>query len=221
MTNLIMICAEEANESIATIPIPSTTDWIMVVVTIIYVIATIFIFIANNKSAKASRAQVEKMTDQIIQSQEQYDETKRLNFMPFIMIERIENDRSDKPNVGFFLSERRDTYERELVITFQIHNIGNGSAKNIKIKRHGLNIVYDEDNFFVTGLFSNDKLNFSLTFTIPSTIEQNSVYMEFLYQDLLDNSYSQKVEFILSNLDGKPIYHGIINHSPIFVKGEQ
>ena len=42
----------------------SLSDWIMVGVTIVYVIATVCIFIANNKSAKAAEKQLQQMKKQ-------------------------------------------------------------------------------------------------------------------------------------------------------------
>lgn len=43
---------------------PTVTDWLMVVITLVYVIATIAICIANLKAAKASREQLEEMKRQ-------------------------------------------------------------------------------------------------------------------------------------------------------------
>ena len=50
---------------------------LMVIITFIYVIATVFIFIANNKSAKATREQLEE-------SKRQFKESQRLSVLPFI-----------------------------------------------------------------------------------------------------------------------------------------
>lgn len=44
--------------------VPTIADWLMVFVTIAYVIATVFIFRANNKSAKAAKQQLEEMKNQ-------------------------------------------------------------------------------------------------------------------------------------------------------------
>ena len=45
---------------------PTITDWLMVIITVIYVVATIFICIANLKSAKAAREQTEEMKKQFL-----------------------------------------------------------------------------------------------------------------------------------------------------------
>ena len=50
---------------------PTVTDWLMVGITLVYVVATIFICIFNGRSAKATR-------EQVAESQRQFDETKRL-----------------------------------------------------------------------------------------------------------------------------------------------
>lgn len=49
---------------------PSITDWLMVGITFVYVVATIFICVANVKSAKATR-------DQLSESKRQFDEENR------------------------------------------------------------------------------------------------------------------------------------------------
>lgn len=57
---------------------PTTTDWIMVVITGVYVLATIAICIANFNSAKAVR-------DQIAESQRQFQESNR----PYVTCEYL------------------------------------------------------------------------------------------------------------------------------------
>ncbi len=47
------------------------SDALMVIITFVYVIATIFIWRANNKSAKASKEQLEESKRQFDESQEQ------------------------------------------------------------------------------------------------------------------------------------------------------
>ena len=43
---------------------PTITDWLMVIITFIYVVATVFICVFNYKSAKASKDQLEEMKEQ-------------------------------------------------------------------------------------------------------------------------------------------------------------
>lgn len=65
MNNLLAIsectCSQVQNNSS-----PSITDWMMVAITVVYVIATIAICIANFKSAKATKQQLEEMWSVIL-----------------------------------------------------------------------------------------------------------------------------------------------------------
>ncbi len=54
---------------------PAITDWLMVGITSVYVIATTFICIFNARSDKVTR-------EQIAESKRQFEETKRLEYMP-------------------------------------------------------------------------------------------------------------------------------------------
>ena len=64
-------------------PQVSVTDWIMVGITAVYVIATIFISVANIRSAKATR-------EQLAESKRQYDDKRSLEVMPYIQVESID-----------------------------------------------------------------------------------------------------------------------------------
>ena len=55
------------------------TDWLMVVITCVYVVATIFIMIENRKSAKTS-------SQQLAESKLQFDESRRLQVLPYLQI---------------------------------------------------------------------------------------------------------------------------------------
>ena len=59
------------------------TDWLMVIITAVYVVATIFICIYNGKSAKAAR-------EQLAESQRQFNESNRPNMScQYILVNRL------------------------------------------------------------------------------------------------------------------------------------
>lgn len=64
---------------------PIITDWLMVIITGIYVIATIIICFANLRSAKATREQLSEM-------KREHDEDVRLNIMPYLEVNFNEFD---------------------------------------------------------------------------------------------------------------------------------
>ena len=76
---------------------------LMVIITAVYVVATIQICRANIKSAKASNAQVaaaKEQTDavkaQLDESKREYEETKRLEHMPYMQVSFGEWKTSDE-----------------------------------------------------------------------------------------------------------------------------
>jgi len=103
---------------------PTITDWLMVIITAIYVIATIAICWANIKSAKATR-------EQVAESKRQFEETRRLDTMPYFTFEHIKDETLDS-NIelavpitkGFSLFCRHSS-------TFRLRNIGSGTATTI------------------------------------------------------------------------------------------
>lgn len=71
---------------------PTITDWLMVVITAIYVVATIYISRANIKSADATR-------EQLVESKRQYEDKKRLEIMPYIQFEQTKDNANHELNL--------------------------------------------------------------------------------------------------------------------------
>lgn len=86
------------------------TEWLMVIITAVYVVATIVICVFNGKSAKAAKEQTETARQQIDEMIRQYNESNR----PFVII-RFEIIRSG-------------------LLCFVVENIGPVAAKDVKIK---------------------------------------------------------------------------------------
>ena len=76
---------------------PKITDWLMVVITAIYVVATIYISRANIKSADATR-------EQLVESKRQYEDKKRLEIMPYIQFEQTKDNANHELNLVLDLS---------------------------------------------------------------------------------------------------------------------
>lgn len=86
------------------------TDWLMVIITAVYVVATIMICIFNGKSAKAAKEQTETAKQQIDEMIRQYNESNR----PVVIV-RFEIIRSG-------------------LLCFVVENIGPVAATNVTIK---------------------------------------------------------------------------------------
>lgn len=86
------------------------TDWLMVIITAVYVVATIVICVFNGKSAKAAKEQTETAKQQINEMIRQYNESNR----PIVIV-RFEIIRSG-------------------LLCFVLENVGPVAAKDIKIR---------------------------------------------------------------------------------------
>ena len=104
-------------------------DWIeqysnslMVLITFIYVVATIEICRANIKSAEATKEQLEE-------SRSQFEEAKRLECMPFLQLE-IPTEQ-ERPLFEIELDLCSGNVSDTLYKIVKLKNLGNGSATNI------------------------------------------------------------------------------------------
>ena len=100
---------------------PTITDWLMVGITAVYVVATIFISCANIKSANATR-------DQLTESKRQYEDKKRLEIMPYIQFEQTKDNANHELNL---VLDSGDKLTGEYILLVRMKNIGNGTAKDI------------------------------------------------------------------------------------------
>ena len=109
---------------------PMITDWLMVGITLIYVIATIAIWFANHKSARATEKQ-------LVESKRQFDETKRLEHMPYMQVSFGEWITSDErgsylPNMWLDINRTADNHASSSGMSIDVTNIGLGLAVNLK-----------------------------------------------------------------------------------------
>lgn len=159
---------------------------LLVLVTAIYVIATIKICNANIESAEVTRSQVKASIDQ-------YEELKRLNAMPYLMCEQISS------SISF--QELRLCLSNEIAgipyaVQIKISNIGNGTAKDIHYTWTNFVESYDRGPFPVKAMVSKDEKCFDVIFLCPREAFDNAfASFDLEYKDLLENSYRQKIQF--------------------------
>lgn len=165
---------------------PTITDWLMVGITGIYVIATIFICVFNARSDKATR-------EQIVESKRQFEETKRLEYMPCF---EIHFDKMEAgPGKSIELTDKQTGVIHTLFTKYRIENISKGTAINIKCiirstikdtelltcpivpaqKERAINCCILADK----GYFTDNLLPFSVVIS---------------YDDIMNNHYEQNVE---------------------------
>lgn len=172
---------------------PTITDWLMVGITGIYVIATIIICIFNGRSAKATR-------DQISESKRQFEETQRLDNMP--CFELHFDNMEGGTGISIELTDKKTGIIHTLFTKYRIENISKGTAVNVKcivkstfkdVELITCPIVPAQKEKSINCLILADKgclIDNSLPFSVA-----------ILYEDIMSNHYEQiiELEFIEDN----------------------
>lgn len=196
---------------------PNITDWLMVIITGVYVFATIFICKANLNSAKASR-------DQLEESKRQFRESKRLELMPYLHLS-VDEDTDIAWNCDYNItlsggnSQKNCTEQTATPERIVVHNIGLGNAKEISLSWKKMDGTIMEENLSFSSLMVGETKKIAVFFWIEHS-EKERVHEEanliFNYSDLLNNHYEQvlTVTFevkgpgavkIKQNISGSPI----------------
>ena len=177
------------------------TEWLMIIITAIYVVATILICIANFKSAKATREQVDE-------TRKQHEETLRLQTMPYLQVIFSDGlvDENDKPQTPYMILDVNDTNGNSKVNAVRrisIKNIGLGIAHQIKFAWNPTdkksNNVPDKD--VIIPPQAQWGINVLLSAEKPASDKLTDRKMskcafEIEYDDLLGNTYQQNGEVI-------------------------
>ncbi len=167
---------------------PTITDWLMVVITAVYVIATILICRANIKSAKATR-------EQVSESKRQFEETRRLEIMPYLQFESCSSDRPTEYSLELILMSE-DLEGNRCIAKYSVKNIGRGTAKDIKWTWHWFNGSHDKKDFPIRALQSGEDHSLKIVFAAPAAQpDVTSASIELRFKDLLNHVYTQTVQF--------------------------
>ena len=166
---------------------PTITDWLMVVITAIYVVATIYISRANIKSADATR-------EQLVESKRQYEDKKRLEIMPYIQFEQTKDNANHELNL---VLDSGDKLTGEYILLVRMKNIGIGTAKDIG-DTYLWDICsqsYDRGGFPVDALSSGESQTIKIEFAhTTAEIEDRTACFILRYRDLLENDYTQQLK---------------------------
>lgn len=170
------------------------SNLILILVTIVYVIATIEICLANMNSAEATR-------EQLAESKRQYEETKRLEYMPCFEMHFDTMDAGT--GICVDLTDKKTGVVYTLFTKYRIENISKGTAVNVKcvmkttIKTNELvtcPIVPAQKDKSINCIIAADKGYFSGN-TLPFSIA-------IIYNDIMNNLYEQDIE--LEFVEDKP-----------------
>ena len=172
---------------------PLITDWLMVGITFVYVIATIMICIFNGRSAKATR-------EQVSESQRQFEETKRLEYRPYLDIDPVDNSFEYNIYDSNVVLHLGSAHPNECVMQsewFRIKNIGAGSAIGLSYRWEPKNYEMQMGELPFTTLEKGEMKAAGVHIKIglfPQHVAceaQASLYLSYL--DLLENKYEQEI----------------------------
>ena len=173
---------------------PTITDWLMVGITLVYVIATIAIWFANHKSARATEKQLEE-------SKRQFDETKRLEHMPYMQVSFGEWITSDErgsylPNMWLDINRTADNHASSSGMSIDVTNIGLGLAVNLKCQWVSGDIK--QEQHLSASILKQEECCTS-TFIISAAVpDKEPQYAEtsliICFDDFLGNHYEQTID---------------------------
>ena len=104
---------------------PTITDWLMVIITMVYVVATVLICIFNNKSAKAAQEQVTEMRQQLKSA------------LPWFLVcveefspakDGKENPFNDEDIIQVVTTAAEEATTQSYRLAYSVRNIGHGTA---------------------------------------------------------------------------------------------
>lgn len=174
-----------------------TADWALFWITLVYVIATCAICFFNYRSAKATREQVEI-------SKIQFEEARRIELMPLLQI-AVLRDRPimEIPNLSLLLSSEDTSGVYKIVeLELYVENIGLGTAKDIEYTWVNLSGANKRQDFPVIALcpqnFYQCYIDINASDDLLSNIAEAHAEIILSYKDLLDNSYTQKINLTFS-----------------------
>ena len=174
----------------------------MVIITAVYMVATIAIFVANLVSAQSAKRQLKEtknqlesskiqFEEQMAETKRQYEETKRLSIMPYFQCEKDTTYHFDDKVLVY--NDRNSGVTHVDIVC--IKNIGLGTAKDIKCKWTNLSGTQECKPFVFQSANSGESQSVHYTFIYPDSKTEFSLYCDLVFRDLLDNQYSQRIEF--------------------------
>ena len=199
------------------------TEWIMVVITAIYVVATIAICVFNYKTAKVANLQIQE-------SKRQFDETRRLQIMPYLQVTITPKKDGETwgpvPETWFIISDsdKDNTVRSDYYISFE--NIGLGMLHHTKILWNSISkhndgypakdiVMAINSPWRITGAFFAERAESD----DPFKAKRIDCSIDVTYEDLIGNSYSQKVEmlFLVHHTKIDLVYYFI--SPPVLIEG--
>lgn len=181
------------------------SDSLMVIITAIYVVATIEICRANMKAADASK-------EQLAESKLQFEETKRLQVLPVFQCCASEaNDTNHTPELTLSLIPPNEK-DVEFVtgnLYLEFRNIGVGSMKDITYIWKTTETTRKRGTFVFQSLYAGEQQRILVCIGVPSLAVNNDTdtywgSIILFYDDVLNNKYEQEIQLSFFKSGNQP-----------------
>lgn len=172
------VLAEAVKES-------TITDWIVALATVVYVVATIVIMCANRKAANMSEKQIKE-------GREQFEKQQRLSIRPYLnaYVARDGVD-IDKDEHYEIVIDKKSSMSCQNYRQISIKNIGNGSAKDIKMTY----VIEGEPDLNKELYIRNGFLLINRQYVYDVFYDEfKKISIICHFTDLHDNRYKQEIE---------------------------
>lgn len=195
----------------------ANSNSLMVLITFVYVVATVEICRANIRSADATR-------EQLAESKRQFEDKKRLELMPYLEVLVCDDITDFHECIGLALSSQNAKNSTIIDRRISINNIGLGPAKDVRYTWRNLDGEYDRNDLGFTAILSGEAKNIYIDFYAEHKDDFSEyvapVSIEFTYSDLLENKYRLRVDlaFTISTEKNVRLTKYTVG-TPCFVKG--
>lgn len=185
------------------------TDWIMVVITTIYVIATVIMCYLNYKTFELTKQQI---SDSLKQRQ--------INEMPYLQVKLVEGDKKSNGSdyIMLFNGEISNNTTIRNCFSFVITNMGRGIAKNV---------TYDWEhkkqspNHIIRSFTVNEYRVINVEFVASLVLlNDRSPTMTIRFTDIYDIMYEQKLYFHLDIVNNKIVLINTSVTAPVVMNKE-
>lgn len=185
-------------------------EWIMVLITLIYVVATIFICIFNYRSVEVTREQIKL-------SKMQYEDDIRLRIMPCLFVEKIDSTKFFNGIIEYDFqtccNESEPIVQGELYL--KIRNVGSGIAKDVGYWIYPCISRYQR--YYIVSFSVGDCRTVKWLFSGKNGMRQR-LDIEIHYLDLLDYKYIQTLSIFIKFLNDEVLLETFYISAPLYKK---
>ena len=185
----------------------SVSDWVMCGITLIYVIATLFILRANKNTVKISEKQ-------LVESKKEFEVKEKLEIMPFLYWAFISGTYPQPDGRVNIYNSDGGQIRNTICKTVKLTNVGNGPAINLILFDKNDNEVPHAQCSFAQGVMLREECHYPELIFMNEPENDNTEKLVLQYEDLKGNVYRQETLFDLSENKIKAIH----NNPPVFMR---